>query len=83
MSGGLMRAPPQAALAKASAAKARKAVKRSGSAPAKRSFREFTSPAGLQVCRPTLPALQHSGVLQDLMHSIGRAGAGGAQPRRK
>lgn len=50
MSGGLMRAPPQAALAKASAAKARKAVKRSRSAPAKRSFREFTSPAGLQVC---------------------------------
>ncbi|KAK9843833.1 hypothetical protein WJX81_008320, partial [Elliptochloris bilobata] len=49
VSGGFMRAPPQAALAKAGAAKARKAVKRAGGAPAKRAYREFTSPAGLRV----------------------------------
>ena len=49
--GGHMRPPPQAALAKVAAVKARKAVKRAGGAPGKRAFREFTSPAGLKVGR--------------------------------
>lgn len=47
--GGHMRAPPQAALAKVAAVKARKAVIRAGGAPGKRAFREFISPAGLKV----------------------------------
>ena len=47
--GGHMRPPPQAALAKVAAVRARKAVKRAGGAPGKRAFREFTSPAGLKV----------------------------------
>lgn len=49
--GGHMRPPPQAALAKVAAVKARKAVKRAGGSPGKRAFREFTSPAGLKVGR--------------------------------
>ncbi len=46
VAGGHMRPPPDAALAKAGAAKARKAARRG--APAKRAYRAFTSPAGLQ-----------------------------------
>ena len=62
--GGHMRPPPQAALAKVAAVKARKAVKRAAGAPGKRAFREFTSPAGLKVgrsCGPTWTRVSATG----------------------
>lgn len=46
---GILKAPPDAALALKSATKAKKAIKKGGGASSLSAFREYVTPAGLQV----------------------------------
>ncbi len=82
VAGGHMRAPPDAALAKAGAAKARKAARRG--APAKRAYRAFTSPAGLQARGARRPGSPHPAAVPGVPRRIGaarRCWSGGTRAR--